>query len=124
MPARNGFLNTRIFPHVPHSVMDFHVRESLIGRYIRFRVIDEFSQSLEREREREIKSARVRAKWYAVKGAYPCSLVFIIDLLGLHDIQQHFECNDNIGVNDCASLATLIFRETLRVNNSHLFYDC
>lgn len=48
-------------------------------------------------------------------------LAFILDILAVNDIQQDLERNDDVGVDDCASLAALIVRETLRVNDSHLF---
>ena len=49
MPSGNSFLNSVVFPHVPHSVVYFHVRESFIGGYIRFGIFDEISQRLDRD---------------------------------------------------------------------------
>jgi hypothetical protein len=48
-------------------------------------------------------------------------LAFKIDLLRGHDVQQDLECNDNVGIDDRASLPSLVFGETLRVDDAHLF---
>lgn len=56
-------------------------------------------------------------------GSYPGLVAFIVDLFGVHDIQQDLEGDDNVGVDDGAGLMALIFGEALGMDDSHLLDD-
>lgn len=47
-------------------------------------------------------------------------LVFEIEFLGIHDIQQDLEGNDQIRVNYSTGLVTLFLGKSPAVNDSHL----
>ena len=55
---------------------------------------------------------------------YPCILMLIVNMLRIHDIQQHLECHDEIGVDDGPGLISLVVREAALVDYPHLPYNC
>jgi hypothetical protein len=55
--------------------------------------------------------------------AYLASFIVEVDILCVDDIQKDFEGDDEIGIDDGASLLTFIRGEAPRVDDAHLLYD-
>lgn len=58
-----------------------------------------------------------------VKGANLGGWIVEIDILCGHDLQKNFEGDDEVGIDDSASLQAFICWETSGVDDAHLLYD-